>query len=145
MERRNFKTSLYIHYEVQWCSLQDKRAYLKLSTDFVLQIFNKGKRIPEVLKAVTMNILVHWLKILCKLFDWHNWRYWRKHGFSIPGKTVTLQRRSYNINQQNEHYHHHLHTSWRIIGLAIHSDPNNSLEIILRIALGFISHTVDIS
>jgi hypothetical protein len=36
----------------------------------VLQIFNKEKGISEVLKAVTMNILAYWVKILYRLFDW---------------------------------------------------------------------------
>ena len=158
---RNFKTSLYIYNEVQWCSLQDKRLCLKCSTDFVLQIFNKGKLISEVLKTGTMNILVYWVKILYRLVDWHNWRYWRKHGFStrIAVKAVTLQRISHNVNPQSQHYHyhhrrrrrrrrhhrhhhhhhHHHHTAWRIIGLVTHSGPNNSLEVFLRIALGFVS------
>jgi hypothetical protein len=88
-----------------------------------------------------MNILVYWVKILYRLVDWHNWRYWRKHGFStrIVGKAVSLQRILLNVNLQNHHHHHHHHTAWTIVGLITHSGPNNSLEAFLRIALGFVS------
>jgi len=32
-------------------------------------------------------------------------------GENTAGKTVTLHRRLHNLNAQNQHYHHHLHTA----------------------------------
>ena len=142
---RNIKTSLYIYYEVQWCILRDKQVCLKFSTDLVLQICNKGKRMSEVLKAVTMNILVYLVKILYRLVDGHNWSNRRKHGFNIAGKTVNLQRRSHYVNVQNECYRHCLHTAWGVSSLVTRSGLINSLEFFWRIAIGFVFHTVDIS